>query len=604
VIYINFKIFTLINKIRYILSAREFRKRAGNLLFDDSSFYRLNIGCGKRSTYGYINIDDKYVNKRVFVFDDSKMPLSDSSVKYILADSNYFRDKGEKSDAILKEWSRVMVSCGIVALDNSNRLTGAAIKAFTNNGFNDIFSHLNQGLNVRYFIYKNKKLDYHSKCFILNQKNAIEISLKDNGGAPCAINDFKLIGEKPRSIKLKYFLEYLEPHKIEGALLYIKDFMEKDSSLFIEAPNEQVETDAGSFINFFDKCNLSLLITNSGFYIDNIEISGDNKIIVKASIKKNIPVVITTDGLAGKRICALGQYLVLRFNHLGFHWEGVPQAFTRLGMESLLIESMRNWDTGEIKKAIESFRPDYLLFSLKENFSLVQDLKPVLKDLNCKVIFWYCDPDHPQDLDMSGVIDTMFLSNRGQIGEYKKAYNLDRVYYMPQGCSPYSMHYIPCEEIYDIGFSGAASSVALHETRRRLFGRLNEMYKVKIRRNVRNNISEFYSQSKMVFGGSDFDYELYTSNRFFIALGCGACYVTKRFKGIELLAENKKHLLWFETQEELFDILDHYLSHDSEREKIRRAAEKLALEKHTYADRVKNILDITEEKTSEFRGFL
>jgi hypothetical protein len=570
----------LIDKIKYILSARRFRKKSGNLLFDDSYFYRLNIGCWEKGTYGYVNIDERVSNKKIFRFSESNMPFRDSSVKYIMADSNYLADKEKNSKDILKEWSRIMVPCGIVALDNSNNLTDGLIKAFADNGFSGIFAHAVSRLDIKYFIHKNKKPGR-------------------------AISDIKLTAADAGSIKLKYFLEYLEPGRIEEALLYIRGLIKEGENFFIEIPNERIETKEGDSINFFDKCNLSLLVVNSGFYIERIEINKENNILLKAGVRKDAPEIMIKSGEpAGKRICALCQYFALRFNHLGFHWEGVPHAFTRIGMESLLIESMRNWDTNRIKKAVTDFKPDYLLFSLKENFSLVRDLKPVLKKMNCKVLFWYCDPDHPRNLDMGDIIDVMFLSNRGQIEEYKKAYNLDRVYYMPQGYSPYSMHRVACNEVYDVGFAGAISLAALHETRKKVLNGLKKIRTIKVRRNVRNNISEFYSQSKLVLGGSDFDHELYTSNRFFVALGCGACYVTKKFKGIELLAENRKHLLWFETKEELFEIIDYYLSHDSEREKIRQAAEKLAMEKHTYESRIRDILDITEGRVPGFRGFL
>ncbi|MDP2921155.1 MAG: glycosyltransferase [Candidatus Omnitrophota bacterium] len=349
-------------------------------------------------------------------------------------------------------------------------------------------------------------------------------------------------------------------------------------------------------VPYMDKGSLAQAVNENGYFIDRLE--------PKDSFTEIRARKIIQPGPGSKRICAIGQYMLLRYCQLGFDWDEWPRSFEKLGMDYLLLEGMRNQDPKKMRDAILSFKPDYLLVILKDNLNFIKDISLDLKAIGVKVIYWFCDPEHPKKEDLSNVIDAMFLTNRGQLDEYKAAYNLKRVYYMPQGYGPYAQHRLGMKEIYDIGFSGAISNEPLHKTRRELIEAMKSRYQLKISNNIRNNIAEFYSQSKMVFGVSDFDHELYTSNRFFVALGCGACYVTKKFKGIELLAENKKHVLWFETKEELFDILDYYISHDAERSKIREAAERLGIEKHTYDIRVKNVLDIMEGRTDKFYGFL
>jgi GT2 family glycosyltransferase len=343
-----------------------------------------------------------------------------------------------------------------------------------------------------------------------------------------------------------------------------------------------------------DKDLLAQMVNENGYFIDFLGPTGD-LIDLKAKRMK-----IDSE----KKICAIGQFMLLRYKQLGFDWDALPRAFEKLGMDYLLLETMRNIDHKKMRDVLVSFKPDYLVVVLKDNLPFVKDISQDLKAIGTKIIYWFCDPEHPKREDLSNVIDFMFLTNRGQIEEYKNAYHLKRIYYMPQGYDPYIQHRLNMKEVYDIGFSGAISNEPIHKTRRELIEAMSKKYHVKISNNIRNNIAEFYSQSKIVFGASDFDYELYTSNRFFVALGCGACYVTKRFKGIELLGENKKHLLWFETREELFDLLTYYLSHDLEREKIRQNAEKLALDKHVYVDRIRNVLDIVEGKTERFNGFI
>lgn len=367
------------------------------------------------------------------------------------------------------------------------------------------------------------------------------------------------------------------------SFIYKEPFIDKFENLHLDLK-----------VTDMDKGILAQIVNEKGYFIEHLELSTGAVSINAGKISIS----------SKKKICAIGQFMLLRYKQLGFDWDALPRAFEKLGMDYLLLEGMRNVDTKKMRDAVISFKPDYLLVILKDNVPFVKDISHDLKKIGTKVIYWFCDPEHPKKEDLSNVIDIMFLTNRGQIEEYKSAYNLKRVYYMSQGYDPYVQHRLNMDEIYDVGFSGAISDEPLHKTRRDLLNAIKDKYQLKISNNIRNNIPEFYSQSKTVFGVSDFDYELYTSNRFFVALGCGACYVTKKFKGIELLAENRKHVLWFETKEELFDVLDYYISHDIERNNIRQAAEKLALLKHTYTARIKNVMDVVDGKTEKYYGFL
>jgi GT2 family glycosyltransferase len=510
---------------------------------DDSDFLRINLGCFDRAYYGYVNIDERKTHKKVVRASFSDLPIEDRMVKNIILDYKTISSKTQKElDAIFRELGRISVQGCILSIDNFNK---AMDETLEENNFMPVSEGYNRLFSVKSFIYSPP----HLKAEIRNFMD--DIRSHDN-------------------IKLKVI-------------------------------NESLVSENGKDIIFFDKGSIAQILNENNFFIESIE-RKDNYIEIEANKNKQPLNVISPT--RKKRLCAIGQYMLWRYRGLGFDWDAGPRSFEKLGMEYLLIEGMRNPDIQKIKEVVISFRPDYLLIILKDTLPIVREMKAELKSMGTRVIYWFCDPEHTKKEDLSDIIDTMFLTNRGQIEEYKNAYNLKRVFYMPQGFDPYIQHRLDLPEVYDVGFAGAISDEPLHRTRRKLINALQKKYNLKVSNTIRNNIAEFYNQTKTVFGASDFDYELYTSNRFFVALGCGACYVTKKFKGIELLAENKKHLLWFENKEELFDILDYYISHDSERKKIRQAAEKLAFEKHTYEDRIRNILDILEGKTESFYGFL
>ena len=87
-------------------------------------------------------------------------------------------------------------------------------------------------------------------------------------------------------------------------------------------------------------------------------------------------------------------------------------------------------------------------------------------------------------------------------------------------------------------------------------------------------------------------------------MGCSCCFITNYFKGLKLLAENERHLLWYKNKEDLIKLIKKYLSDKALREKIGQNARKISVEKHNYISRIKNMLDIIDDKTEEFYGFL
>jgi spore maturation protein CgeB len=67
------------------------------------------------------------------------------------------------------------------------------------------------------------------------------------------------------------------------------------------------------------------------------------------------------------------------------------------------------------------------------------------------------------------------------------------------------------------------------------------------------------------------DVELYHSDRLINYVACGTFTLSKRVPETELLFEDKKHLVYFDTADEFFELAEWYLKHDNEREKIASA---------------------------------
>jgi spore maturation protein CgeB len=95
-----------------------------------------------------------------------------------------------------------------------------------------------------------------------------------------------------------------------------------------------------------------------------------------------------------------------------------------------------------------------------------------------------------------------------------------------------------------------------------------------------------YNNCKIAICHNQFDYECYTSDRLFRAMGCGAFCITKHFEGIETMFEVSKHLATYRTLDELKIKIDYYLEHDAEREQIAKAGHEHVLANHTWTNRI------------------
>ncbi|KKL12309.1 hypothetical protein LCGC14_2537050 [marine sediment metagenome] len=106
--------------------------------------------------------------------------------------------------------------------------------------------------------------------------------------------------------------------------------------------------------------------------------------------------------------------------------------------------------------------------------------------------------------------------------------------------------------------------------------------------------AELYRQSKIALGISAFDYDCYTSDRLFRAMGSGVFYLTKYFPGIESMFTNKKHLVWWHDIDECLELIDYYLRHGLEREQIAKRGAEIVSQEHTWDRRIEELMCIAK----------
>lgn len=111
-----------------------------------------------------------------------------------------------------------------------------------------------------------------------------------------------------------------------------------------------------------------------------------------------------------------------------------------------------------------------------------------------------------------------------------------------------------------------------------------------------NALNDFYAQTKVVVGDTlclNFDYPYYWSDRVYETIGRGGFIIHPYIQGMEQHFEDGKHLVFYEYNDfkQLKNLIEYYLDHDAEREKIRLAGHELVKNHHTYKQRWERILN-------------
>lgn len=205
-----------------------------------------------------------------------------------------------------------------------------------------------------------------------------------------------------------------------------------------------------------------------------------------------------------------------------------------------------------------------------------------LKNGHTKIGWWMNDLRPPEMLT-SVDVDYIFLCNKEHIEGYKEKYGVP-VFYVPQ-CGIDSNY--PSEEpiTWDILFIGNFST-QWHTNRKEFLDVLKE-------RNLRVITGQYYTKNqKHLYKNTPISLAIspqaigYTSNRLYNILSSGGFCMTLWYPEIEEQFENKKHLVWFKTPEELLELTDYYLTHPEERAKIASEGQKLYRNKHTAFHRL------------------
>lgn len=222
-----------------------------------------------------------------------------------------------------------------------------------------------------------------------------------------------------------------------------------------------------------------------------------------------------------------------------------------------------------------------------------------MRKVSAKKALWSFDTYRTDKQKFHGWIekdfDIVFVLQKHFVSFFKRA----KTFWMPCACDHTVHKKYPLPKIYDVAFIGNVDPQYYPE-RAKLLDRLKSKFKVTVFSNFFGNettkfgseLTKIYSQSKIVFNKSGFG-EI--NFRVFEALGCGSMLISDRLReevGLETLFQDGKHLVLYNSPDDLMDKVSYFLQHEEEREKIALEGQKEVLAKHTFEHRARKMLEI------------
>lgn len=263
----------------------------------------------------------------------------------------------------------------------------------------------------------------------------------------------------------------------------------------------------------------------------------------------------------------------------------------------------------EIQQQVASFLPDVIFMQIQTPDVISVETAKFMKQHGAFAINWYGDirnsfPEWTKELGKH--IDLTCFSNMNYVNELRDAGIVSE--YLQTG---YDIEIYRADgrrlHDYDVVFMGNdyGNQFPLSGLRRYMCEYLQQVYGDKFGlygrgftmangdcMNEPETEAAIYRGAKIGINLSHFDYTRCSSSRLYRMMGCGICVLTKWYPEIWKDFEDGKHLVVWDTRDELKDKIDYYLKNEGERQRIASEGNRLARKKFTYDAMVKNILDL------------
>jgi Glycosyl transferases group 1 len=292
----------------------------------------------------------------------------------------------------------------------------------------------------------------------------------------------------------------------------------------------------------------------------------------------------------------------------------ILRAARTLGHECRLIDVIR-WrrSTGLlsgriVRYLVNAFEPEFLILT-RHAIELGEDALRIMVRGRTSV-FWYFDLEPKEKvIRLAKIVDSLFITYFGKLAQYRTA-GVANVEFLPQGVDPEAdapAPFAPPELECDTSFVGSGHSSYRYDVLRAVaaVSRLQirgpgwesapadlpvtggPVHGRRLAQVIRGAAISLGASS---YPGQDSD-RFSASNRMWKILGCGGFYLGRYVEGIEMFAADRQHCAWYRSPSEAAELTRRYLGDGAERQRIAQAGRAHALAHHTYAQRLKLLLE-------------
>jgi hypothetical protein len=155
--------------------------------------------------------------------------------------------------------------------------------------------------------------------------------------------------------------------------------------------------------------------------------------------------------------------------------------------------------------------------------------------------------------------------------------------------------------IYEVGWIGRLDGES-YSIRRRYIQGLKERFVMNDidRYYTLDEMAKIYQQSKIVINLSRDDYLQDANLRCFEVMASGALLITPQPTELSELGFTEGiHYISFQTESQMYELVEYYLKNEDERAAISQSARDLVMEKHTYDARVQTILETLSQNQGQ-----
>ena len=262
---------------------------------------------------------------------------------------------------------------------------------------------------------------------------------------------------------------------------------------------------------------------------------------------------------------------------------------------------------------VKEYEP-WLVFSVKAE-NIYPETIGEIKKLGVKTGCFFIDfMDHwPLITRLAPAYDYFFSQDHIILRRLWHERGLKNCFYMAHSAEPMADPFTNRQDKYDVSFIGQHNSrqypnrekylLALNDLDLNIWGTMGwaktPLAKFFHGRSVGDQRLDIYSHSKIVL---DINWNLMPveglSNRSFEIMGCGAMFMTDHIReDIKRAYTEGREVVLFKDENEFREKIIYYLEHNKEREEIAKAGYAKTVAKHTYIERVKQLLDTIENPT-------